>query len=248
MFIHNLLYPLFGCLNGADCVSQPTLFKPLGSLADYFCAGQLSNPLLNQEAAVQLPKLGNLTKTHTLLQLSILLQDQDQIWYKDFEHLLYVGFDDYNLQATLIDASAFATAISSNEDSDRVLILFSGREMKTGERYTLGAFIPCPSKDGSRIQHAEWEGAMGCLLFELSPVHDIYYGTVGSPAWTMEGNDLAFGDPNSGVALLLKNNSRQATLVQKLDGEDEPIYAPTAWRGNRHVELELDGVEIWIEK
>lgn len=60
----------------------------------------------------------------------------------------------------------------------------------------------------------------------------------------MIGEDIAFGDPKNGVALLLKNGLQSATFFHAIDSSDDPIYTPLHGRGARKVDLELDGIEI----
>lgn len=141
--------------------------------------------------------------------------------------------------------SDLVTAIKTAPE--HILVMISGRERKTEEEYFLGLVIPCPGKDGDRIQPKEDEDFSVppvCSLFELRPVQGIYPGTVESPAWTLNEEELSFGDPNNGVALVLHKDLAGATFIQNLDGEDEPIYNPIQWRGNRRAELEIDAIEI----
>lgn len=173
-----------------------------------------------------------------ILQIGSILMHDALEW---FDALLWSWY-----RGTALSPLAVLELLAPIKDrDDYVLILISGKDIQTRDLYTLGIFMPSVAKDGNRIQaESEDEPIPICSLWELSPAQGIYPGTIEFPAWTMSGEDLLFGDPENGVALVLQNGASRATFIQTLDGEDEPIYNPIKWRGNRFAELEIDAIEI----
>lgn len=78
-------------------------------------------------------------------------------------------------------------------------------------------------------------------------MHSRYQDNTGCPARAMLDEDIAFGDPKNGVTLVLKNGITSAAFLRRIDGPGDPIYFPIHSRGNRSVDLEVDGIEICCE-
>ncbi|KAJ5092013.1 hypothetical protein NUU61_006883 [Penicillium alfredii] len=215
----------------------PTLLIPLYRILSAFSETQLppSNELVRR-----LSKPGRLFNVPVMIQISTIFGLED-VLYIDECRLLW-SHDAARDQA---NASELATVISKPELP--VLILVSGKDTQTHEKYMFGAFIPCPSEDCKRIQPKRNDDHPICSLFELCPVQDVYGGSLECPAWTISDDGISFGDPQTGVALVVNNSLSRATFTQVLDGEDEPIYYPTVWRGNRRVDIKLEGIEVWCE-
>lgn len=130
---------------------------------------------------------------------------------------------------------------------DSGTILISGVD-KQGTQYMFGAFIPTPSLDEQAIQdreHPHWERA---LLFQLSPVHDVFRGIAGKPAWVVDGESVRFGDVESGAALVVSEGLRRAKFTQRVGGmREEETYRATGWRGDWGVDMRVEGIEVWEE-
>jgi hypothetical protein len=183
---------------------------------------------------------GKLFKSPILAQLNTIFNNARIIWFEYLKFSWFLG--NQNLR---VSASELVATIEESED--RILILVSAKDTKTQEDYLLGMFIPSPNKDGHRIQskqEAEWPI---CSLFELSPIQSIFGGNLECPAWTLSGDELSFGDPENGVALVLKNGLSQASFTQRVNGRNAPIYEPTLWRGSFSIDLDVDGIEICYE-
>lgn len=183
---------------------------------------------------------GKLFKPPILAQLNTIFKDEHLLW---FEYFKYSWIHDSRHHPASI--SELVATIEGSED--RLLILVSGRETGTQEHYLLGICIPYPNRDGHRIQPKQEQDWPTCSLFELSPVQSVFGGNLECPAWTLSGEEILFGDPENGVALVLKNGLSQASFTQSVKGPSEPIYRPTPWRGSFSIDLEVDGIEICYE-
>lgn len=88
------------------------------------------------------------------------------------------------------------------------------------------------------------------LLFQLSPIHDVFRGASGKAAWEISDEGVLFGDGNSGASLRLGVEMNRAIFLHKLSTaskEREQVYQPTEWRGTWELEIEIGGIELWGE-
>lgn len=155
-------------------------------------------------------------------------------------------FHHYNLQSNPDIAVNLANAITTTEGP--LFLLISGKIIDENEERNkdavFGVFIADNANDGTEIQpkrQVDWDSI---LLFQLSPVHDIFRGTVGKPGWEVIGEELCFGERDGGVALALEKDLGRAILMQNVDGK-EGVYEATEWRGNWNLQVEVKEFEIW---
>jgi len=187
-----------------------------------------------------LPDPKTLLTLPLLSQLSSILHDN--ICWEDFKQLHF-----YKPDSNLAEATIVANNITSVHGV--AVLLVSGKIVKTGEDAIFGAFIPEPSKDGSNIQprDEDRDDLFSCFLFELSPVHDVSWGNVGRPGWSVTGNDeLCFGENGNGAALVLGKSLETASLIRNVEQQD-PVFIANAWRGNGSMQLDVEAIEVWAE-
>jgi hypothetical protein len=112
-----------------------------------------------------------------------------------------VAFDDmrmihqYMPQAALSNSSTVTkdTTVSDmviaalTTSSDSSLLLISGKVSSTGEEVVFGAFFPSPTQDETEIRAPESPAWERNLLFQLSPVFDVFRGYAGKSAWVHTG-------------------------------------------------------------
>ncbi|KAJ5577980.1 uncharacterized protein N7459_006944 [Penicillium hispanicum] len=221
------------------CRSAPFLLDALLYLTCLFWRDPVRP---KQTILARLRNPGKLLTAPILAQINSLLQYDNPAWFETFEFPWY-----HESSLNSADTSELVGFIQKTEE--HVLVLVSGIETGSQIKYLLGVSIPYPVKDCRRIQPSEEHYGSVCSLFELSPVQNIYPGNLECPAWTINASDqdIMFGDPGNGVALVLKNGLQRATFVQSLAGQDEPIYRPTTWRGNRCVDLEITAILVGRE-
>lgn len=118
----------------------------------------------------------------------------------------------------------------------------------TNETYVFGAFVARPSIDGPCIQSDGSSFDEEALLFQLSPNHDVFRGTIGAPAWHLNDDGLIFGDEDHGAALSFDGSMTNARFTHKLsDADAKVIYGPNLHRGDFEALLYIDGIEVWGE-
>ncbi|ODM15015.1 hypothetical protein SI65_09510 [Aspergillus cristatus] len=156
-------------------------------------------------------------------------------------------WEDFKLLCSYNDPVEIPTIIEKvTHIHEAVVLLFSGSIAQTDEDILFGAFIPEPCKDGNEIQERDEHrlDLLSCFLFQLSPVHDVSWGNVGRPGWSVIGNELCFGDKDNGAALVLNNGMKAATLIWNVEQKD-PAYTASAWRGKDTMQVEVKAIEIW---
>lgn len=166
--------------------------------------------------------------------------------YGDFDWDELQLFHQCNPKSKPDTAVNLADAVTTTERP--ILLLVSGKIINENEECSentvFGAFIANTARDGTEIQakgQVDWHST---LLFQLSPVHDVFWGNLGRAGWEVIGEGLSFGNKDSGVALVLGKNLRRATLMQSMDRK-EGVYDATEWRGSWSLQVEVEGIEIW---
>ncbi|EFR01686.1 hypothetical protein MGYG_04689 [Nannizzia gypsea CBS 118893] len=155
----------------------------------------------------------------------------------------------YSPRLSKVDLPSIAKDISASPGT--AFFLISGKNRETGDACLFGSYIAIPCKDGGAIQSTEEEKVINwqdTCLFELSPVHDIYPGKVGSPGWTGTEQNLCFGNRANGVALELENGLCSAAVFHTVEGNQEPVYSASSWRGNWQLKFDIEEVELWVDE
>ncbi|OKO94553.1 hypothetical protein PENSUB_11820 [Penicillium subrubescens] len=236
-----MLYHSFGinkldCLVGtgeldevADCVTRTfAQYSDVGINWPMFDKGyalhDIISSLLTEPSHLEanvlkcLHQPGKLFKTHILFQLNTIFKNDLILWFEYFKFSW-----NHDIRHHPVSTSELAAMIEQSED--RLLILVSGKGTKTQDKYLLGMFIPSPKQDCHRIQPKQGENWPICSLFELSPIQSVFEANLECPTWTLSGDEISFGDPENGVALVLKNGLGKASFTQSLNGRNEPIQA-----------------------
>jgi hypothetical protein len=117
---------------------------------------------------------------------------------------------------------------------------------------TFGAFIARPLVDGPCIQRGEPGFEDTALLIQLSPVHDVFRGQVGQPAWAVTDGGLVFGNKESGAALVIDEGMAEARFMHDPFGgagdvAGEAVYQTTEHRGKFSVPFTVERIELWGE-
>lgn len=165
------------------------------------------------------------------------------------ENIYWEGFRQlhrYYPETDPVEAPTIVDKITSPDDAAALLI--SGKIIHTCEEALFGAFIPVPSKDGYEIQeqHDHWPELFSCLLLELSPVHDVSWGNISRPGWSVTSDELCFGEKDNGAALVFQKGLKEATFTRNTEQKD-PAYTATAWRGNGTMEIDVEAIELWSD-
>jgi hypothetical protein len=124
------------------------------------------------------------------------------------------------------------------------VLLVSGYNSVNG-RYTFGVLISPEILDEQRILEARPAVGETVLLFQLSPVHDVFRGRVGALAWVETGDEVVFGNRNHGASLAVEKRMRRARFTHN-PSEDvrEVVYSATGHRGGFEVEFTIDRIEL----
>ena len=148
----------------------------------------------------------------------------------------------YNPDDNRNTASSLAETIDTSGEYP-ILLLVSGKisHENTTEDAVFGALIANITHDGTDIQPKPHS----TLLFQLSPVHDIFRGNVGRAGWSVVREELCFGERDCGVALVFAKDLKGATVVHSLDGNDKAVYESSEWRGTWSTQVEVKAIEIW---
>lgn len=152
----------------------------------------------------------------------------------------------YNPDDNSNTASSLAETISTSGEYP-ILLLVSGNISleKTAEDAVFGALIANTTHDGTEIQPKPQVDQNSTLLFQLSPVHDIFWGNVGRAGWSVGREELCFGEIDCGVALVFAKDLKEATVVHSLDGNNKAVYEPSEWRATWSTQVEVKAIEIW---
>jgi TLD len=126
--------------------------------------------------------------------------------------------------------------------TEPLLILIHGRSNK-GHQTTFGAFFPVPGKEIPQADRSP--GFEDSLLFQLSPVHDVFRSVTGKAAWDITEHTLWCGAQDAGVAFGLAENLAEATILHRL-GEGAAYEANTR-RGPWEENVRIENVEIWSD-
>lgn len=145
-------------------------------------------------------------------------------------------YKSYNVHDTPINTSTLADEITAAPDP--LILLISGKLTRTGEKATFGYYLPWAGGDDSS----------GLFLFQLSPFHDVFRGNGSRPGWVFERGELVFGERGNGVALVMNESLKRATILHNSSRQKgEPAYWATSWRGDWEEEVEVEEIEIWVE-
>ncbi|KAL1653588.1 hypothetical protein SLS61_003734 [Didymella pomorum] len=134
-----------------------------------------------------------------------------------------------------------------NNIKEYALLVVSGHTA-TNEAYVYGIFIARPPIDGPCIQNGGSDLDETVLLFQLSPTHDVFRGTIGTPAWHLNEDGLIFGSKDHGVALALDaslTKARFTHMIPNAGAGGRDVYHPTVHRGDFETLLSIDAIELW---
>ena len=200
--------------------------------------------LLDLEEVI--PEPGKILTLPKLTQLASVLEC-DFSWDEDF-YLLYQYNSDKNNNAALNLVENLLEAICVSEEIP-TLLLVSGKlsHDNTTEDVVFGAFIANTTHDGTEIQPKPQEDQNSTILFQLSPVHDIFRGNVGRAGWSLVNEELCFGERDCGVALVFAKDLKEAKVVHNLNGNQKAVYEPSEWRGTWSTNFEVKSIEVWTD-
>ena len=131
--------------------------------------------------------------------------------------------------------------------TEYALLVVSGHTI-TNEAYVYGVFVARPLIDGPCIQDGGSDFDETALMFQLSPFHDVFRGTIGAPAWHSNKDGLIFGNKDHGAALALDTSLTEARVTHKLPGAGagaKAVYRPNVYRSDFETLLSIDAVELW---
>jgi hypothetical protein len=124
------------------------------------------------------------------------------------------------------------------------VLLVSGHN-SVNDRYLFGVFISPKMLDGRRIQYARPAFEETVLLFQLSPVHDVFRGRIGALAWVETEDEIVFGNENHGASLAIEKRVRRARFTHNpSEAVGEVVYGATGHRGKFEVEFTIDRIEL----
>jgi hypothetical protein len=84
-------------------------------------------------------------------------------------------------------------------------------------------------------------------LFELAPVHDLFVGNLGQPAWKVDDKGICFGNEQDGVSFRLAEGLMWGRFGHVVSEKNEVAYSSSNWRGNWSVDLTIDEIEVWTD-
>lgn len=152
----------------------------------------------------------------------------------------HYDLDENMLTTNVADLAEQITTIPAEEAV--VLLLISGRSLtQTNEKVVFGYHLPW-------YDASDKEGRNHCLLFQLSPVHDVFRGyNAERPGFKIDENgSLVFGEKGNGVALVLERALKRMTVFHSVSSGDE-IYSATSWRGDWQMDVQVEEIEMWLE-
>lgn len=147
---------------------------------------------------------------------------------------------DENMSTT--NVAALAEQITTIPAEEAVIILLiSGRLTQMNEKVVFGYHLPW-------YDSSDKEGRNHCLLFQLSPVHDMFRGyNAERPGLKIDENgSLIFGEKGNGVALVLERELKRMTVFHSVSSGNE-IYGATSWRGDWQMDVQVEEIEMWLE-
>jgi hypothetical protein len=143
-----------------------------------------------------------------------------------------------------------ATLMQSIETANCwTLLIVSGRTA-TGEAYIFGVHFTDPKTYGDRIQDLDSATESTAILFQLSPIHDVFRGMDGTLAWSMTNDKVVFGREGHGAALSLDGSRlEKAYFTHRPSGIDEnTVYRPTSHRGAFETRFTIETIELWAQE
>lgn len=158
-----------------------------------------------------------------------------------------VAFDNIQLHkyynvtgsTTSINAAIIAEQITATQTAaipDPVILLISGKLTQTGERVVFGYYLTWFNSGDPDP----------CLLFQLSPVHDVFRGDNASrPGWNIDSDENPILGEANGVALVLGKDCKRARISHHFSGKG--MYNSTAWRRDWQADMQVEEIEMWIE-
>jgi hypothetical protein len=150
----------------------------------------------------------------------------------------------YTPKNSPIDVSVFTSDLLK---CGNALLLVSGTTGQDGQPVIFGGWFPNPAEDQISSQPMEEEDWQGYCLFQLVPIHHVFHGIVGKPAWQLREGDMWFGEKGLGMTMTLAHNLRTATVdhtTHAVPGAD-CLYEATQWSGEWGESVEVEHVEIW---
>jgi hypothetical protein len=109
-----------------------------------------------------------------------------------------------------------------------------------------GAFVSPKLLDGHRIRDSGGSGfEETVLLFQLSPVHDVFRGRIGALAWCETDDGIVFGNEHHGAALAIDRLMANARFTHNpSEAVQETTYCATENRGKLEIPFTIDKVEL----
>ena len=131
---------------------------------------------------------------------------------------------------------------------ESVLLVVSGRTTASGNDFAFGVFIARPLVDGPCIRDGSTSFEDTAVLFQLSPIHDVFKGQVGRPAWTLTEDKIVFGHEGHGAALVLDTASATVRFAHEPSATlEETVYLANEHRDKFETQFDLDHLELWAE-
>ncbi|ODM15876.1 hypothetical protein SI65_08717 [Aspergillus cristatus] len=154
-----------------------------------------------------------------------------------FDNIQLHKYYNLNESITSINAAILAEQITTTQTAavpDPVTLLISGKLTQTGERAVLGYHLPWFNSGDPDP----------CLLFQLSPLHDVFRGgNAVRPGWKIDSDEnLIFRESSNGMALVLGKDCKRATVSHHVSGKG--MYDATAWRGDWQADVQVEEIEI----
>ncbi|KAI1073486.1 hypothetical protein F5B20DRAFT_513864 [Whalleya microplaca] len=232
----------------ADVITWPMFDHTLKNTAPYLFAPLyrlLSNIFFGRAGPETLDASSAPTSSSSILTLP--LQSQlasfltGSIYFGDFRRVHHYIGPGRPSTATLAEAMG--------DILESAVLVLSGTA-PTGSEYIFGVFSPSPDKDVSAIQEVpeDTEGRERCLIFQLSPVQDVFRGAVERPGWALGEDGLRFGQ-DGGVGLFLLSSLQEAMISHRVaaPGGSAGTYKANLWRGSWDLTLEVSEIELWGE-
>lgn len=122
-----------------------------------------------------------------------------------------------------------------------IILLVSSRLKQMNEKVVFGYHRPF-------YDPSDEEGGNNCLLFQLSPTHDVFRGyNAEQPGFKIDENgSLVFGEKEGRVALVLERDLKQITIFHNASSGNG-FYDVTSWGGNWEMNLQIEEIEMWLE-
>jgi hypothetical protein len=140
-----------------------------------------------------------------------------------------------------------ATFVKDMTKCSNVLLFMSGTAKSDAHPVILGGWFPDLAQDRVKTQPQQEDNWEGHLLFQLAPVHHIFHGAVGKPAWHLSDGDICFGEMGMGMTMAIADSLRTATVnhtTSEVVGAD-CLYGAIPWSGEWCDQIEVEHVELW---